>query len=336
MKAQHMHQRQLLIERLNAAYGIRITSLSRVHLNSFNAHYVAVTSNGKLHVIEYLPRKGASSRNSSDIGFAHELVDYLVSSGFGLVIPFMRTRSGTSWVEFAGSIYAVNRWETALPRQVVGVERVTMAGEALAYLHQALAGWSPPRCRHRERGLRFARLDKCVRMCMDILLRRLRDEQATAVKVALGELVCRLERLLATCEVWYPAGRPEMLGGVVHGDFQPRNVAFAGPRISSIRDFDLAFCEALLYDVAYGIAFFSTQYPVRGPLDRRKALAFVQGYQAAGGALSSELAALPFFVAAVVFKQLCLSRLPCHWFADERLITLLSVDKFARDLDKGL
>ncbi|MHB8528456.1 MAG: homoserine kinase [Caulobacteraceae bacterium] len=155
------------------------------------------------------------------------------------------------------------------------------AGEGLAWLHLAAAGFGP------------ARANDLGRRAWAGIFGRLNDE-AEALKAGLAATISAdLDRLAAD----WPADLPH---GIIHGDWFADNVFFRGGVFAGAIDFYFAAQDVLAYDL--GIALNAWCFEADGSFNVSSARALVSGYDRRRPLSAREKAALPILARGAAMR----------------------------------
>ena len=231
-----------------------------------NSNFLLETDKGRYFLTVYERRV-----RKDDLPFFLGFMQHLARAGFPSATPVADV-DGQLLGQIRGKPAAIVTFLTGLSVRRPGVEHCREAGEGLAWLHQAGAGFA---------GRRANDLGHAA---WPGLFAGLRDA-AEALKPGLGATIEGDVRQLA--KAW-PAGLPE---GVIHADFFPDNVFFRGPKFAGAIDFYFAAWDALAYDIA--IALNAWCFEPDGSFNVTAARAFVAGYERRRALNKAERKALP-------------------------------------------
>jgi homoserine kinase type II len=206
-----------------------------------------------------------------DLPFFLALMRWLHDHGFPCATP-MADRQGESLKTLCGKPAAIITFVNGLSVRRPTAAHCRQAGEGLAWLHLAAAGF--PEGRVNDFGQPFWR-------GMFAGHEADADGLKPGLAAVIGEDLAELERL-------WPTDLPT---GVVHADFFPDNVFFQGPRFAAAIDFYFACTDAFAYDVA--VALNAWCFEPDGSFNVTHARAFVAGYQVRRPLSAAERGALP-------------------------------------------
>jgi homoserine kinase type II len=231
-----------------------------------NSNFILETPAGRFILTVYERRV-----SPKDLPFFLGLMQWLANRGHPSATP-IADRSGLVLKQLRGKPAALVSFLPGLSVRRPGIAHCREAGEGLAWLHQAAEGFPGRRVNvmgHDRWEAMFAPL----------------TASAEALKPGLAATIADDLALLA--EDW-PSHLPE---GVIHADFFPDNVFFAGERYAATIDFYFAAWDALAYDI--GVALNAWCFEADGRFNVTAAQAFLGGYQRRRVLSAEELAALP-------------------------------------------
>jgi homoserine kinase type II len=231
-----------------------------------NSNYLLETEAGRYILTLYERRVRAD-----DLPFFLSLLEWLADRGFPGARP-VADRQGRRLAELAGRPAAIVTFLTGLSVRRPGLSHCREAGEGLAWLHEAAAGF-PLR---RENGLGQA--------AWAGLAARLAD-RAEALKPGLAATIAA--DIEAIAGAW-PTGLPE---GVAHADWFPDNVFFRDGHFAGAIDFYFAASDQLAYDL--GVALNAWCFEPDGSFNVTAAGALLEGYERRRSLSAAERAALP-------------------------------------------
>jgi homoserine kinase type II len=231
-----------------------------------NSNFLLETETGRFILTVYEKRVRAE-----DLPFFLGLMQWLARHGYPSAEP-MADRQGRLIKTVRGKPCAIAQFLNGLSVRRPSVAHCREAGLGLAGLH--LAGQGFPMVRENDLGQpawtpMFASL----------------GEAAEALKPGLSAVI-RAD--LALLEARWPAGLPH---GVIHADYFPDNVFFAGGRFAGTIDFYFACTDALAYDVA--VALNAWCFEPDGSFNITAARALVAGYESVRPLSAAERSALP-------------------------------------------
>ena len=239
----------------------------------------------ELEGARYLVRRQPGGLSVEETRFRHAFMRHLGAEG--LPVPGLRPRpDGSTYAVVADDIFELQTWRPG-ERFRAGAEdatrRIETAAACLGALHQASAVFEAPPARWPEQ-----RTPEAVAAAYLDLLRQAagRDDIAPPVAAAATRIAeGSAERVaLAAQEVVVVPGPPELH---LHGDFQPRNLAFAGDMVTALYDFDAVHWGRRLDELAYALLAFAglrdNEDGTPGPLvddglDILRAHAFLRAY----------------------------------------------------------
>jgi|SRR5579872_3553699 len=231
-----------------------------------NSNFLLETDKGRYFLTVYERRVRAD-----DLPFFLGFMQHLARAGFPSATPVADV-DGALLGQIRGKPAAIVTFLTGLSVRRPGVEHCREAGEGLAWLHQAGAGYAGRRANdlgHAAWPGLFAGLKSA----------------AEALKPGLGATI---EADVALLAARWPAGLPE---GVIHADFFPDNVFFRGPKFAGAIDFYFAAWDALAYDIA--VALNAWCFEPDGSFNVTAARAIVAGYERRRALSDAERQSLP-------------------------------------------
>lgn len=231
-----------------------------------NSNYLLETEAGRFILTLYERRVRAA-----DLPFFLALLEWLADRGFPSARP-IADRARRSLGELAGRPAAIVTFLTGLSARRPGVAHCREAGEGLAWLHQASAGFPGRRANDLGQGA-WASLAAGL------------TDRAEALKSGLAATIAR--DLDEIAKAW-PAALPE---GVVHADWFPDNVLFRDGRFAGAIDFYFAANDQLAYDL--GVALNAWCFEPDGSFNVTSARALLEGYERRRALSVAEKAALP-------------------------------------------
>jgi homoserine kinase type II len=232
-----------------------------------NSNYLLETTAGRYILTVYEPARS----NEADLPYFLGLMGYLKDHGFPSAAP-VADRDGRTLGRIADKPAALIEFLPGLSVKRPTLEQQRAAGEGLAWLHQAAAGFKG----HRHNNLGHAHWDE-----MFAPLHAAADDLKPGLTATiLGDL--------ATLAAHWPADLP---AGSIHADFFPDNVFFKGGRFAAAIDFYFACDDAFAYDVA--VALNAWCFEPDGSFNLTAASAFLNGYQGRRPLSGPERAALP-------------------------------------------
>jgi len=231
-----------------------------------NSNFLLETEAGRYILTVYEKRV-----REEDLPFFLELMRWLARHDYPSAEP-MADRQGQLIKRVRGKPCAIVEFLNGLSVRRPNVGHCREAGAGLAGLHLAADGF--PMNRENDLGQphwapMFAGL----------------KADAEALKPGLAAVI---DADLALLAARWPAGLPT---GVVHADYFPDNVFFAGPKFAGTIDFYFACTDAFAYDVA--VALNAWCFEPDGSFNITAARALVAGYESRRPLSDAERAALP-------------------------------------------
>ena len=231
-----------------------------------NSNYLLETEAGRFILTLYERRVKAA-----DLPFFLSLLTWLANHGFPSARP-VADRAGRSLGELAGRPAAIVTFLSGLSARRPGANHCREAGEGLAWLHQASAGFVGYRANDLGQG-GWADLAAGL------------SDRAEALKPGLAETIASdLDELAGA----WPKDLPE---GVIHADWFPDNVFFRDDRFAGAIDFYFAADDLLAYDL--GVALNAWCFEADGSFNVTSAGALIEGYERRRTLTAAERAALP-------------------------------------------
>ena len=231
-----------------------------------NSNFLLETETGRYILTVYEKRV-----NEADLPFFLGLMRWLAKHGYPSAEP-MAARDGELIKRVRGKPCAIVEFLNGLSVRRPTAAHCREAGAGLAGLHLAAAGF--PMVRPNALGQAawapmFAKL----------------GAEAEALKPGLAKTIAGdLDRLAAG----WPSGLPT---GVVHADYFPDNVFFAGSKFAGTIDFYFACTDAFAYDVA--VALNAWCFEPDGSFNITAARQLLAGYESLRPLSDAERAALP-------------------------------------------
>lgn len=231
-----------------------------------NSNFLLETEAGRFFLTVYERRVRAD-----DLPFFLELLRWIASHGFPSATP-IPDRHGELLKTVRGKPCAIVSFLSGLAVRRPTAAHCREAGAGLAQLHLAAAGF--PRSRTNDLG----------QAAWSPLFSGLR-KAAEELKPGLAATISSDLELLATR---WPKSLPQ---GIIHADFFPDNVFFAGGKFAGAIDFYFACSDALAYDIA--IALNAWCFEPDGSFNITSARQLVAGYESRRPLSDIERAALP-------------------------------------------
>ncbi|HEY8004000.1 MAG TPA: homoserine kinase [Phenylobacterium sp.] len=231
-----------------------------------NSNFLLETEAGRFFLTIYERRV-----RPQDLPFFLELMRWLAQHGFPSATP-IADRRGDLLKSVRGKPCAIVSFLSGLSVRRPTAAHCREAGAGLAQLHLA------------ARGFPLTRANDLGQAAWAPLFSRL-GEAAEALKPGLAATISSdLERLAAD----WPKALPR---GVIHADFFPDNVFFAGGRFAGAIDFYFACVDALAYDIA--VALNAWCFEPDGSFNITSARQLVAGYESVRPLSDLERSALP-------------------------------------------
>ncbi len=231
-----------------------------------NSNFLLETTAGRYILTVYERRVRADQ-----LPFFLGLMRWLAARGYPSAAPVL-DRSGKALQRLRDKPAALVAFLPGLSVRRPSVAHCRQAGEGLGWLHVAAEGFDAGRPNDLGQASwapLFASLGPAAEA--------LKPGLATVIEGDLAHL----------SRVW-PRDLPE---GVVHADYFPDNVFFAGGRFAGTIDFYFAARDALAYDI--GVALNAWCFEPDGAFNVTAGRAFVDGYQRRRSLRADEKAALP-------------------------------------------
>ena len=231
-----------------------------------NSNYVLETETGRYILTLYERRVKAA-----DLPYFLGLMEHLAEAGFPSARP-VADHAGRTLGELAGRPAAIVAFLSGLSVKRPTVGHCREAGEGLAWLHQAGAGFAARRENDLGQGAWAAMFETLA-------------PRAEALKPGLA---AQIGGDVAAIAAAWPRGLPE---GVVHADWFPDNVFFRDGRFVGAIDFYFAANDQLAYDL--GVALNAWCFEPDGSFNVTAGRALVEGYERRRKLTQAEKAALP-------------------------------------------
>ncbi|HEV2236684.1 MAG TPA: phosphotransferase [Ktedonobacterales bacterium] len=233
----------------------------------------------------YVLRRQPPDLHERDIQFRHDFMAHLGAEG--LPVPRLLPRpGGATYALVAGEFYELQEWRPGAAYRALeagATARAEAAAATLGTLHQASALYAgAPQMWPEERSPHAL-----ARSYLDLLATNgQRAGTSPAVAAAVARVVEAATERAATAEdaLAVTPGPPELH---IHGDYQPRNVAYDGDMLAAIYDFDAVRWARRLDELAYALLGFAAlgDDDGRAPmplaadgLDAARANAFLRAY----------------------------------------------------------
>lgn len=181
------------------------------------------------------------------VAFDHALMAHLRARGIPVPLP-LPARDRRTWLHLDGAIFELSEFIPGDEHRWGDASQVRAAGEMLARFHLAGEDFRPPAEKSWDRyhspgaitsGLRTARIEQYAVF----------PEPYAAVRAA-ERIASRLLIRLPDAEYW------ALPLAIVHGDWHPANLKFAGDRVVGVFDLDWCTSQPRVVDLADGLLFF--------------------------------------------------------------------------------
>jgi homoserine kinase type II len=231
------------------------------------------------------------------VRFDHGVLRRLLDAGLPVPAPVPRP-DGSTWLKLDGRVYEVLGWVQGEPWNETDPHIPASVGSFLARFHQAL------RTGAGAAGKNRAREDHpdVVSPYLDAVRVHPSGHAAAA---ALEEISRQLNFVRAELDGGLYQSLPH---SIIHGDFHPGNVRFAGSRVAAVYDFDYVDNQARARDLSDALMFFASScrhplnpddirsltQPMVPDFDRARRL--ISGYQTGIALTDAEWRALPLLI----------------------------------------
>ena len=244
----------------------RLVSFKGIAEGVSNSNFLLETDQARFILTLYERRS-----REEDLPYFLDLMLWLGKHGYPSPSP-QPDRAGEILKRLAGKPAALVSFLSGVSVKRPGATHCREAGEALAALHLAAAGFPG----YRENTLGQPHWAEMFDTCR------------TAAEDLRSGLAAEIDADLDLLQRRWPKGLPE---GVIHADFFPDNVFFLGGKFAAAIDFYFAANDALAYDIA--ICLNAWCFEPDGSFNITKARALVAGYQRRRPLSEAERAALP-------------------------------------------
>jgi homoserine kinase type II len=231
-----------------------------------NSNFLLETTAGRYILTVYEERV-----ETAELPYFLGLMYWLADHGFPSATPIL-TRAGEMITHIRGKPVAIVSFMAGLSMRRPGAAQCRELGRALAWLHEAGAGFD----RHRANDLGQ---DRWAGMFAPL------KAEAEALKPGLAAVV---DADLAALAAAWPKDLP---AGVIHADLFPDNVFFRNGVFAAAIDFYFACNDLLAYDLA--ICLNAWCFEADGSFNVTSAQAMIAGYQSRRALSAAERAALP-------------------------------------------
>ncbi len=231
-----------------------------------NSNFLLETERGRYILTVFEKRV-----QEDDLPFFLGLMRWLATHGYPSAEP-MAARDGALINQVRGKPCAIVGFLNGLSVRRPSAAHCHQAGIGLAGLHEA------------AEGFRMTRRNDLGQASWEPLFARL-TAAAEALKPGLAATIqSDLDRLAGA----WPSGLPK---GVIHADYFPDNVFFAGPKFAGTIDFYFACTDTLAYDVA--VALNAWCFEPDGSFNITAARQLLAGYESVRPLSAAERTALP-------------------------------------------
>lgn len=268
-------------------------------------NYTVATANGRYFLRRRNPRYTAEKA----VAFDHCLMEHLAARGLPVVLACAMQGDlqagipGGRWLRCGSDdVLELYPWREGQRFERHSAAQLAAAGRTLGLFHAATRDFTGPP------GKRWPRYDR-PEAILEGLGRARHLAGGAGQEALLGYLEEQARQLVTALPDERYAALPQT---VIHGDYHPANLLFAGERVAGLFDLDWATRQPRLRDLADGVLFFAarratdvdggditslTQTPW---LDAHRAAAFLESYLVAVDwpLCPEETAALPEFVRA--------------------------------------
>ena len=219
--------------------------------------------------------------SADDLPFFLGLMEHLAKHGIACPQP-VRSKAGKNWINLNGKPAALLTFLDGVSLRKPEVSHCVHAGEALAKLHAAGAGFKLTR----QNSLSVTGWKKLAQ-----------DTRGKADSVQAG-LATLIQSTLDEFEAW-PLNLP---AGVIHADLFPDNVLFMDGRISGLIDFYFACNDAFAYDIA--VMLNAWCFEQDGAYNITKGKSLLSAYRQHRELIPEEAAALPILARGAALRFL--------------------------------
>ncbi|HWF00042.1 MAG TPA: homoserine kinase [Caulobacteraceae bacterium] len=240
-----------------------------------NSNFLLETPSGRFILTVYERRV-----REDDLPFFLDLLSHLAAQGFPCPTP-VKDRAGDALRRLRGKPAAIVSFLHGLSVRRPTADQCRSAGEGLAWLHAAGAGFAPRRSNALGQPS----------------WRGLFEPFAAAAEALKPGLAADIDADLGELAAGWPGGLPQ---GVIHADYFPDNVFFADGGFAGAIDFYFAANDALAYDLA--IALNAWCFEPAGEFNITRARAFVDGYQSRRALRPDERDALPLLARGAAMR----------------------------------
>ncbi len=265
------------LERLLESYDIGTPmSFKGIAEGIENSNFYLQTDRGAFILTLYEKRVAAE-----DLPFFLGLMEHLAKAGVHCPLP-VKTRDGQSLVSLNRRNAAIVTFLTGIALRRPDVAHCAAGGAALAGLHKAGEGFAlsranalgPPGWRPLAEAIHGADT--------------IEDGLAALINGSLDDITAA-----------WPKNLPS---GVIHADFFPDNILFAGDAVGGVIDFYFACNDFYVYDLATMLN--SWCFELDGSYNITKGQAVINAYRAARPLSEAEIAALPVLMRGAALRFL--------------------------------
>ncbi len=280
-------------------YDLPVYGASEIN-RGFNLHYRLETAEGDKHLIIYRQQPG---KPPQDLQF--QIQEHLREHGFDRVPRAVPTTSGRPTARTALGTVAMTDWvpgEATPAGDGWPIPLVQQAAEVLADLHLALRDFHPDGANGAGLGPLYLPADRWLAKAPELMeeFAEWTEESPAVVANVAGQLA----GIAAYFDPDDYAAALEEGASVVHGDYRPANLVLDDGKIAAVLDFDSAFRESRVYDLAYACFQFVGEECVYPQERSDPGVSFVERYVERWPLSEAEQRLFPFFLRQVVLKRL--------------------------------
>jgi homoserine kinase type II len=240
-----------------------------------NSNFLLDTEKGRFILTIYEKRF-----ERAELPFFMGVMERLADRAFPAPRP-VHAKNGETICEARGKPCAIVSFLNGISPRRPSVAQCRVAGETLAWMHEALKGFA---------GVRANALGPAA--WPGLVLPHL--EIANALRPGLGESAAADLETLA--RIW-PKALPR---GVIHADLFPDNVLLMGDALGGVIDFYFACTDFLAYDVA--VTLNAWCFEPRGAFNLTKGKALIAGYETVRTLTAPEREALPILARGAAMR----------------------------------
>ncbi|MFK7694296.1 phosphotransferase enzyme family protein [Paenibacillus sp. HJGM_3] len=228
------------------AYGLSDSVSSCIPGGTANRNFI-IQGGGEERVLR---RRNSKYSGEAQLRYEAEYLRHMAAHGIPVPAP-LHNRMGQLWtVSNDGGVYQLYPFLGGQPFDRERIEQVEDAGRFLAALHDAGESFVPLASRTFPRYDRPADMMEAVESVRSDRHSVLLPEE----KRIFDFLIARLQSLQAQLSDTVYWALP---AAVIHGDYHPANVKYAGNRVCGLFDFDWVGVQPRIRDVADGLIYFS-------------------------------------------------------------------------------